>query len=318
MNDVITVPPEAAGQRLDRFLAERLGQPRNQVQRWIRDGVFAIAGTPAKVSHAVRAGEAVSGAPPDAATRQTLAAEPGVLRLLYEDDALLVLDKPAGLTVHPGAGRPTGTLAHHLLHAFPEIAGVGGPGRPGIVHRLDKDTSGVLVVARTAAAYQTLARAFAERRVRKTYVAIVYGTPSPAQGEIVAPIARHAERRKEMAVRAHGRPSVTAYRTCAALAGVAWLEIDLQTGRTHQIRVHMKHARHPLVGDPVYGEARWKALPRAVQKPLAEFPRPALHAWRIELDHPVRGERLAFSAPVPDDLSALWQAVTGTAVPGPA
>ena len=309
------VPVEAAGQRLDRFLAERLEQPRNQVQRWLRDGIFAVGGVQAKVSHAVRPGEVVSGEVPDAAARQTLAAEPGLLRLLHEDEALLVLDKPAGLTVHPGAGRSTGTLAHHLLHDFPEIAGVGGPGRPGIVHRLDKDTSGVMVVARTAAAYHALARAFAERAVRKTYIAVVYGTPSPEHGAISAPIARHPERRKEMAVRSHGRPSVTAYRTRAAAAGIAWMEIDLQTGRTHQIRVHMKHARHPLVGDPIYGEARWKALPRPVQAPLAAFPRPALHAWRIELDHPMSGHRVAFSAPVPNDISELWRRVTALAAP---
>jgi 23S rRNA pseudouridine1911/1915/1917 synthase len=307
-----TVPPEAAGERLDRHVAARLDVPRNQVQHWIEDGLVRLNGREAKPSAALAAGDRVECAPPGPKEERVLP-EAGELNILYEDSALVVIDKPAGLTVHPGAGRSTGTLAHRLLDRYPEMAGVGGPGRPGIVHRLDQGTSGVLVVARTAAAYARLARAFAAREVTKRYLGIAYGAPSPATGTIEAPIGRHPQRRVEMTVRPGGRPSKTGYRTVAAQAGISLLEMDLATGRTHQIRVHLKHLGHPLVGDPVYGEARWKGLPRPVQAQLRDFPRPALHAWRLAFKHPSTGEPLSFEAPVPEDFGELWQAVTGEA-----
>jgi len=309
------VGPEAAGERLDRHVAARLEVPRNQVQRWIAEGLVRIDGRPAKPSAALAAGERVECSPPELKEERVLP-EAGDLRVLYEDDDLVALDKPAGLTVHPGAGRPTGTLAHHLLDRYPEMAGVGGPGRPGIVHRLDQGTSGVLVVARNPTAYLRLARAFASREVGKRYLGIAYGAPSPARGTIEAPIGRHPQRRKEMTVRPGGRPSKTLYETVAAAAGISLLEMDLATGRTHQIRVHLKHLGHPLVGDPVYGEARWKGLPRPVQPFLRDFPRPALHAWRIAFRHPATGAPLSFEAPVPEDLRKLWERVTGRAWPG--
>jgi 23S rRNA pseudouridine1911/1915/1917 synthase len=235
--------------------------------------------------------------------------------VLYEDADLVVLDKPAGLAVHPGAGRRTGTLAHQLLARYPEMVGVGGSGRPGIVHRLDLGTSGALVVARHAASYARLSRAFAAREVEKCYLALVYGAPRTPSGKIEAPIGRHPDRRQEMAVRPGGRPAVTGYRTVAAAAGIALLELDLGTGRTHQIRVHARHLGHPLVGDPVYGEARWKSLPRPLQAALSAFPRPALHAWKLAFLHPGDGRRLEVTAPVPDDLRQLWAVVAGTAWP---
>ena len=309
-----TVAPEAAGERLDRHVAARLGAPRNQVQRWIREGWVLLNGAPARPSAEVAPGDAVACRPP-APREERIAPEDETLALLYEDADLAVLDKPAGLAVHPGAGRATGTLAHRLLARYPEMAGVGGPGRPGIVHRLDRDTTGVLVVARTAAAYAALSRAFAEREVGKRYLAIVYGEPRPAAGRIEAPIGRHPARRQEMAVREGGRPARTVYRTIAAAQGIALLALDLLTGRTHQIRVHLKSLGHPLVGDPVYGEARWKGLPRKIQGPLADFPRPALHAWRLAFRHPRTGEPMAFEAPAPADLADLWKAVTGTELP---
>ncbi|HEX4962404.1 MAG TPA: RluA family pseudouridine synthase [Thermoanaerobaculia bacterium] len=309
-----TISPEAAGERLDRHVAARLGVPRNQVQRWIEDGLVRLNGRQAKPSAAVAAGNRVECTPPVLREERVLP-ETGELIVLYEDTSLVVLDKPAGLTVHPGAGRTTGTLAHRLLSRYPEMAGVGGPGRPGIVHRLDLGTSGVLVVARTAASYTRLARAFASREVTKKYLGIAYGAPSPPAGTIEAAIGRHPQRRKEMAVRPGGRPSRTGYRTLAAKAGIALLELDLATGRTHQIRVHLKHLGHPLVGDPVYGEARWKGLPRPIQAPLKDFGRPALHAWKLTLQHPGTGEPLSFTAPVPEDLGGLWRAVTGEDLP---
>jgi 23S rRNA pseudouridine1911/1915/1917 synthase len=302
------VPPEAAGERLDRHVASHLDAPRNQVQRWIEDGLVRIDGRVAKPSTVLVAGNLVECMPPEPKEERVLPEE-GELAVLFEDPELAVLDKPAGLTVHPGAGRSSGTLAHRLLARYPEMAGVGGPGRPGIVHRLDQGTSGVLVVARTAGAYARLSRAFASREVSKRYLAVAYGTPSPAVGTIEAPIGRHPTRRTEMAVLARGRPSRTGYRTLSAKAGISLLELDLATGRTHQIRVHLKHAGHPLVGDPVYGEARWRSFPRPLQPVLRDFPRPALHAWRLAFTHPTTGEALAFEAPVPADLRGLWEAV---------
>jgi 23S rRNA pseudouridine1911/1915/1917 synthase len=309
-----TVGPEDAGERLDRHVAARLDIPRNQVQRWIQDGLVRVAGRPAKASHPVAEGDEIDCSPPEPVDDR-VQPEEGDLRVLYEDADLAVLDKPAGLTVHPGAGRPTGTLAHHLLARYPEMVGVGGPGRPGIVHRLDQGTSGVIVVARTAAAYHRLARAFAAREVDKRYLAIAYGEPKPATGMIDAPIGRHATKRTEMTVRRDGRPARTGYRTLGTRAGISLVELDLATGRTHQIRVHLKHLGHPLVGDPLYGEARWKGLPKPVQPILRDFPRPALHAWRLGFEHPLNGRRLELEAPIPPDLRELWEKATGAGWP---
>ncbi|HEY0781883.1 MAG TPA: RluA family pseudouridine synthase [Thermoanaerobaculia bacterium] len=310
------VPEGAAGERLDRHVAARLALPRNQVQQLIRDGRVQLGGRDAKASAVLAGGETI--ACRRAAPSETrVLPEPGALDVLYEDADLVVLDKPAGLSVHPGAGRQSGTLAHRLLARYPEMAGVGGPGRPGIVHRLDLGTTGAMVVARTAAAYAALSRDFAARRVKKEYLAVCYGAPQPRAGTIEAPIARHRERRQEMTVAHGGRPARTDYRTLAAPAGrgIALLHLDLGTGRTHQIRVHLKSRGHPLVGDPVYGEARWRALPRPQQPPLRDFPRPALHAWRLTVHHPQGDRELHFTAGVPADLRQLWEEVTGAGFP---
>jgi len=304
------VPEDRAGERLDRHVAEHLDVPRNQIQRWIREGRVRVDGADAKASTPVQAGNEITARPPPPRDDR-IRPEEGELDLLHVDDHLVVLDKPAELTVHPGAGRRTGTLAHRLLARFPEIRGLGGPGRPGIVHRLDKDTTGVMVVARTEKAYRALSRAFSRRRVDKRYLAICYGTPEPPEGRIDAPIGRHPQRRKEMAVRPGARRAVTGYRVLASAAGLSVLELELETGRTHQIRVHLKWAGHPLVGDPVYGEARWKGLPAGIRGPLRSFPRPALHAWRLAFEHPADGRRVVFEAPVPEDLVALWEDLSG-------
>lgn len=305
-----TVGPEGEGERLDRHVSSRLDVSRNQVQRWISGGLVHVNGRPAKAATLLAAGDRIECRPP-APKEERVLAEPGDLRVLHEDPHLVVIDKPAGLVVHPGAGRPAGTLAHRLLGRYPEMAGVGGPGRPGIVHRLDQGTSGVLVAARTPAAYARLSRAFASREVEKVYLGIAYGAPAPPSGSIEAPIGRHPHRRREMAVRPAGRPARTLYRTLAAAAGISLLELNLATGRTHQIRVHLKSIGHPLVGDPTYGEARWKGLPRKVQPFLRTFPRPALHAWRLSFRHPGTGEPVAFVAPVPEDFRELWETVAG-------
>ncbi|MGH9382420.1 MAG: RluA family pseudouridine synthase [Thermoanaerobaculia bacterium] len=305
---------DEAGERLDRHVAARLDLPRNRVQRWIREGHISVGGTPARPSQPVAAGEVIRCHIPPAA-ETALAPEPGELSLLYEDADLLALDKPAGLTVHPGAGRSTGTLVHRLLEHYPDLAAVGSLGRPGIVHRLDKDTSGVLLVARTDRAYRALSRAFAERRIDKRYLAVVWGDPGPDERVLDFPVGRHPTHRKEMTVRPDGRPARSRLRRLAAAGPVSLVEVRLETGRTHQIRVHLKYARHALVGDPVYGEARWKEAPRDLQRVLRDFPRPGLHAWRLGLQHPTTGEPLELKAPPPADLEVLWMAVAAAPLP---
>ena len=314
------VEAEGAEQRLDRYLAEYLDRPRNRIQRWIRDGRITVEGRVAKPSYPVAAGARVACRLPspgvDAAAQ--LEAEAGELVVLHEDPHLVVVDKPAGLAVHPGAGRPRGTLAHRLLHHYPEMAAVGGPGRPGLVHRLDLDTTGAMVAARPEAAYLALGQAFAERAVDKRYVAIVYGRPRHEAGTIDRPLARHRHDRKRMAVRGDGRPARTRYRRRASLdALVSILDLAIETGRTHQIRAHLEHLGHPLVGDATYGGARWKGAPKNRQKALRDCPRPALHARRLAFRHPITGEPLEVEAREPDDLRALWQQLGGTAWPEP-
>ncbi|HEX4955659.1 MAG TPA: RluA family pseudouridine synthase [Thermoanaerobaculia bacterium] len=300
-----------AGERLDRWLAGRLGVPRNQVQGWIRAGSVLVNARSARPSQTLSAGDRVTGELPAPAADPRVTPESGELVVLYEDDWLVALDKPAGIAVHPGAGRATGTLVHRLLARYPEMAGVGGPGRPGIVHRLDLGTSGVLVLARRAEAYHRLVADFAARRVAKQYLAIVYGSPREPRGRIEAAIGRHPTRRKEMTQRPDGRPATTGYQLVASARGTSLLVVDLFTGRTHQIRVHLKALGHPLVGDPVYGEARWKGAERVAQGVLRDFTRPALHAWRLRLAHPQDGRPLELVAPPPPDLAALWARLSG-------
>ena len=303
------VTPELAGSRLDRALAAAAGIARNQAQGWIEGGRVTVDGrVGTKTGLALKAGTTVRWETPPAPDPR-LVGEEGELAVLHLDDQLIVLDKPAGIAMHPGAGRPAATLANRLLGRFPELAGVGGPGRPGIVHRLDRDTSGVVVVARTPSAYEHLSRDFAARRVEKLYLAIAHGVPEPRSGRIEQPIARHTVKRQQMAVRAGGRPAVTLYRTLAATesrtargsARLALLELDLKTGRTHQIRVHLKYLKHPIAGDLTYGSGA-----------AAGAPRLALHAWRLAFRHPASGERVEFRAPFAPDLAAWWSALGGT------
>ena len=309
------VVEDEAGERLDRHLARATGEPRNQVQRWIADRRVTVNGKPAKASYVLRLADAIEAEPPETPPDAEIEPEPGTIDVVYEDADLVVLDKPAGLAVHPGAGREAGTLAHRLLHRYPEMAGVGGPGRPGIVHRLDLGTTGILVAARSQRAYRRLAEAFANRTVEKSYLAIVYGTPRAASGRLEAPIGRDPKDRKKMAVRDNGRPAVTQYLCSRSAGGISWLEIGLETGRTHQIRVHLKAMGHPLIGDPVYGEARWRGLEPRCRRPAREFPRPALHAWRLSFLHPVTAERVELEAPVPEDMARLWRRLTGEEPP---
>jgi 23S rRNA pseudouridine1911/1915/1917 synthase len=240
--------------------------------------------------------------------------EPIPLAVLYEDARLLVLDKPAGIVVHPGAGAPSGTLVNALLHHVKDLSGVGGVLRPGIVHRLDRGTSGVLLVAKDDAAHRHLARQFAGRSVEKDYLALVLGVPEPRQGVIDRPIGRHPVERQRMAVRAGGREARSSFRVVEAFDGASLLEVRIHTGRTHQVRVHLASLGHPVAGDATYGGRR--AAPGAAGRALAALRRPALHAARLAFDHPDEGRRLAFASPLPQDIQDVLHALRGRPAAG--
>lgn len=289
----------AAGRRLDVFLAAKLPQfSRARLQALIASGHVTVAPPGAenvrvRAAHRVRAGDQITVQipPPSPAT---LEPEPIPLAIVYEDDDLLVIDKPAGLTVHPGAGRHTGTLVHAVLAYCPDLPGIGGEHRPGIVHRLDKDTSGLLVVAKTDRALASLQAQMQSRRARRDYLALVHGRVARTQGTVDAPIGRDPRHRTRMAIVASGRQAVTHYRVAERFADATLLEVSLGTGRTHQIRVHCASLGHPVVGDPVYGR---RPNPWGLR-------RQALHARRLTLSHPVTGSEMVFTAPLPADIEA--------------
>jgi 23S rRNA pseudouridine1911/1915/1917 synthase len=318
MEDATTIvaPPEAAGQRVDRFLAEATGAVSRarlkgliEARHVTRDG-HLIAQPAEKV---------VAGATYRIVLPPPVPAQPRPqaigLAILYEDADLLVLDKPPGLVVHPAPGNEEGTLVNALLaHCGDSLPGIGGERRPGIVHRLDKDTSGVMVVAKTEQALAVLSAAFAARDLDRAYLALVWGVPSPSRGEIEGPIGRDPRDRKRMAIVARGgKPALTRYRTLAThAAAVSLLECRLATGRTHQIRVHLASRGHPIVGDPVYLRripAAARALPEPLRTRLLDFPRQALHARHLAFAHPRTGAPLSFTTPPPADLADLLAAL---------
>lgn len=301
------IGPEHATERLDRALAGVFPEfSRSQLQKWLKQGAITVDGdspaprTPVLGGERVRLRAAV-------VTEGPVQAERIPLALLHEDEAILVIDKPAGLVVHPGAGNPDGTLQNALLHHDPALANLP---RSGIVHRLDRDTSGVMVVARTLAAHKQLVDQLQARTMGRAYQTLVAGTFT-AGGRVDAAIGRHPKDRTRMAVRDDGRPAVTHYRIAERFPAHTRLRCTLETGRTHQIRVHMAHIRHPLVGDPAYG-ARMR-LPKgatdAVIEALRGFRRQALHAETLTLQHPVTGETVSWSAPMPADFEALLVAL---------
>ncbi len=304
------VSDEARGSRLDAYVAEYLGVPRNQVQRWISDRLLAVDGIARKPSFYLSGGEVIDLTRP-LKTESRIEPEDGPLDILHEDDEIVVVNKPTGLAVHPGAGRRRGTLAHRLLHHYPETGGVGGEGRPGIVHRLDLGTTGVMVVARTEAAYLALSQAFQERRVEKTYLGLCEGHPGLAADTMTWPIARHPTRRKEMRTDSRGRPARSDYRVLATARRSALLRLAIHTGRTHQIRVHLKALGHPLLGDETYGRAIPRDWPQTLQAAVAELKRPALHAWKLAIPHPTDARQVEFLAPIPADLERLWSDLKG-------
>jgi len=306
------VTPAQAGERLDRFLAmAQADLSRSRIQALIRAGHAQVNGRPAVGSRRLKPGDVVALEMPEPKDPARIAPEDVAIAVRYEDEFLIVLDKPAGLVVHPGAGVSSGTLVHALVHRYPAIVTVGGPGRPGIVHRLDKQTSGLMVVARTSRAYRALVEAMRERRIRRVYHALVWGDLRSAAGAIRGDIGRDPRQRKRMAVVTRGgKPATTHWRALERYGPVTLLELTLETGRTHQIRVHLAHQRHPVVGDPVYGGRVKKMLSvdpseRSLAGDLLTcLPRQALHAASLEFAHPVSGAALAFVSDWPEDFAA--------------
>lgn len=307
-----------AGERLDHVLLRHLNDvpeaSRTKIQEWIEGSFVSIGGrTPTKSSERVKKGDEILVLlPPPPPPRPDLVAQDIPLSILFEDSEILVLNKPSGLVVHPAVGHRDGTLVNALLHRSKDWAGPAD--RPGLVHRLDKDTSGVLIIAKTERAMAVLGKAMKERGLEKEYLAVVYGRPAVTKGKIELGILRDPRDRKRMTTsKSAGRASSTFYEilseSSGPLSGLSLLKCRLVTGRTHQIRVHLKALNLPIVGDPVYGSPRWKGLKdEALREACRNFLRQALHAWRLTLKHPTTGERITFTAPMPGDFTALLAA----------
>ena len=295
----LTVAPDAAGTRLDRWLTGALAElSRARLKTLIDDGHVQVSGQTLKPAYRLRGGEIVDVEIPPAPP-ETLEPEAIGLAIVHEDEDVLVVDKPAGMVVHPGAGHARGTLVSAALAHAPAIAGVGGARRPGVVHRLDKDTSGLLVIAKTARAYDSLIRQLAERTVSRRYLAIVHGRVRRQEGVVDAPIGRHPHDRVRMAVRTSGsgKRAVTRYRVLERFSEHTYMEARLETGRTHQIRVHMAALGHPVVGDAVYGRGR--------PVPPVPFDGYALHAAHLGFVHPATETRVEFDASLPPRMIRL-------------
>jgi 23S rRNA pseudouridine1911/1915/1917 synthase len=313
----------SAGSRLDLFLASACSDlSRSRIQKLIAEGSVRLDGVAAKRAHVVRAGDEVEVEVPEARPAE-IAAEDIPLAVLFEDAHLLAIDKPAGMVVHPSPGHGSGTLVNALLHHVRDLSGIGGELRPGIVHRLDRGTSGVLLIAKTDVAHASLSRQMKKRSMRKEYLAVAAGVPKVRKGEIALPIGRDPRDRKKMkAFRKTGEPPPGAREAATFYAierewpalGLTLLRCRLVTGRTHQIRVHLAAAGLPVVGDPIYGRPKFERVRDAsLEKELREFPRQALHAERIGFRHPATHEPVEITAPIPDDLGRLLVSIEATA-----
>ena len=296
------------GQRLDRAIADAVPDlSRERIKALLAEGAIIRAdGQPLRSgSSKVEAAMAIRIALPKPTPAHALPQDMPLV-IVYEDEHLVVVDKPAGIVVHPANGNPDGTLVNALLHhCAGQLSGIGGVARPGIVHRIDKDTSGLLVVAKTDKAHEGLSKQFADHSIDRVYLSIVNGRPLPPSGTIDAPLARSSHDRKKMAVVAEGRGkrAVTHYRTLQPLDNAAFIECRLETGRTHQVRVHLTHIGHPLLGDPVYGRTR--STHASTLKSIG-FARQALHATRLGFIHPVEGKSVTFDSPLPNDMQELF------------
>jgi 23S rRNA pseudouridine1911/1915/1917 synthase len=317
--ETVEVSDKQAGQRLDRVLAGASAMSRTRLKALILDGAVTIgARTIRDPGYRVNAGDSVAVAVPEPEAAEP-AGETIPLNIVYEDDEIIVIDKPSGLVVHPAPGHATGTLVNALIaHCGASLSGIGGVKRPGIVHRLDKDTTGLLVVAKTDAAHRSLAAQFADHGrtgpLRRGYLAFVWGAPTRQKGTIDAPIDRHPKSRDRMAVRAKGRPAITHWQVLETFNGkdgkpvASLIECRLETGRTHQIRVHLAHAGHPVLGDTVYGtgfKTKATRLPPAARNALEGLGRQALHAYLLLVQHPKSGQRVEFRSELPRDLVRL-------------
>jgi len=298
-----TIPEELAGQRLDRALAKLFPEySRSRLKAWLLDGAIVVDGSNPRPRDPVHGGETVTlSAQPEVIV--AAAAEPMTLDIVHEDDSLMVINKPAGLVVHPGAGNSSGTLMNGLLNHAPQLEAIP---RAGIVHRLDKDTTGLLLIAKTLPAHTALVRLLADRDISRHYLAVCNGVLTGG-GTIDEAIGRHRTDRKRMCVRDDGKPAVTHYTVRERFAAHTYISVRLDTGRTHQIRVHFAHRRHSLLGDPVYGGRL--ALPKGADEQLVltlrQFKRQALHAAKLEFAHPESGEVLSIKASLPDDFDSL-------------
>jgi len=293
------VPEQHHDVRLDQFLA-RLLDPisRSRITAAIKREHVTVNNCAVKPGYRLRAGDTVAGALAEQPSEPVLKAQDIDFSVLLEDPAFIVLSKPAGLVVHPGSGNPDRTLVNGLLYRYRDLGGNGDEDRPGIVHRLDKDTSGIMVVARTAGAHANLVSQFKDRAVTKTYLALVHGIPEQDRGRIVASIGRHPVNRQKMAVREHGgRYAVSNWKRIETYARHSLVEMMIETGRTHQIRVHMAHVGFPVAGDRVYGPHRDNAM----------FPRQLLHSWKLRFRHPATGREIEREAPLPEDFSAVLE-----------
>ena len=320
MKEIRLVVGSSAPDRVDRYLSEVAGiATRSQVQRLLRAGLITVGGVKVKASRKLRPGEAVLILVPEPAPSRA-AAEAIPLDILYEDQFLLVVNKPAGMVVHPGAGVSRGTLVNALLAHCKDLSGIGGVLRPGIVHRLDKCTTGLVIVAKDDRTHLRLSEDLAARRISRTYDAIVWGVPSPKSGSIETMMGRSRADRKKMAVlRTSGRKAITGYRVVEEFPFASRLAVNLQTGRTHQIRVHLAHIGHPVFGDPVYGGRR-RTFPGVsparmaeARRLLAGIDRQALHARELKFAHPVGGRQISLVAPLPADMEWLLRELRAAA-----
>lgn len=305
----ILVTAKDQGKRIDQFLAETdLNLSRSQAKHLIEQKHILLNHRPAKPSARLKPGDTISATLPTPKPL-SIAPEPIPLNILYEDDSIIAIDKPSGMVVHPAPGNPSGTLVNALLYHCKDLSGINGALRPGIVHRLDKETSGVMVVAKNDGAYHHLTRQFKNRTVKKVYLAIAYGDMKQKEGLIDAPIGRHPDQRKKMTTRSKkGRVALTRWKVLERFEAFTLLEIYPETGRTHQIRVHLSAIGHPLLGDPLYGrkkavqDLKWREC-------IKRMNRQALHAHRLELDHPQTGERVLFVAPIPQDMKETLECI---------
>jgi len=299
------VEADAVRIRLDQFLSSRIpGESRSQIQNWIRKGHLRVNGEQVKTGHLLRLNDRVELLAPESTPDQPFPEEIP-LEILYEDSDIAVINKPAGLVCHAGAGVRSGTLVNALLHHMGPLE-TGDPQRPGIVHRLDRFTSGVMLIAKNLQAHRHLSQQFKSRTVKKEYAALVYGKPTPPSGTIDLPLGRDPKDRKKISTRARkSRSAITHYTVREDFGSVSLLSIRIETGRTHQIRVHMAQKGHPVVGDTVYGGDRIRSLPAKLSAALKDLQRPFLHSHEVQFLHPNTGEVLSFCAPFPPELQLI-------------